>query len=100
MIDIVYSKIQEYSTVERYYILSTHDEISTKSFHEIENKVAKIRSKHGCDVIINGVYKTLKYFLRLTDSRAFIKYYTEYVAKDKALKYEHRAVWNELCSNL
>jgi DNA (cytosine-5)-methyltransferase 1 len=100
MVDILYSKIQGHSTVERYYILSTYDDIDNDTFKKIIDKTNKIRSKHGCEVIVNGVYATLKYFLRLADTGVFIRLYAEQVEHDNALKYEHRLAWNEICSNL
>ena len=100
MIDVVYTKIQEHSTVERYYILSTYDDVGYDTIKEISKKINKIRSKHGCEVIVNGVYTTLKYFLRLTDNKTFVHFYVEQVEKDDALKYEHKLAWNEICSNL
>jgi len=100
MVDIAYSKIQEYGSVERYYILSTFDEIDESILKEINEKINKIRSKHGCEVIVNGVYTTLKYFLRLVDSSVFIQIYVEKMSEDGALKYEHKLAWNEICSNL
>ena len=99
MIDHVYKKIQEHSTVERYYILSTED-LADLVLKEIEEKIKKIRSKHGCEVIINGVFTTLKYFLRLTDTKSFLQNYVTQMLEDDALKYEHKEVWNCLCSNL
>ena len=100
MVDIVYGKIQEYSTVERYYILSTFDDMSDEVKDEVTEKVNKIRSKHGCEVIINGVFTTLKCFLRLTDSKLFLKNYVDQMVLDDALKYEHKKAWSDLCSDL
>jgi len=100
MIDIAYAKIQGYSTVERYYILSTFEDIESELLDEITRKISKIRSKHGCEVIVNGVFTTLRYFLRLVDSSMFIRFYVEQIEKDDALKYEHKMAWNEICSNL
>ena len=100
MVDIAYSKIQEHGSVERYYILSTFDEIDESTLKEINEKINRIRSKHGCEVIVNGVFTTLKYFLRLVDSSVFIQVYVDKVSQDGALKYEHKLAWNDICSNL
>lgn len=100
MIDIAYAKIQTYGTVERYYILSTVEDIDNETLNEITKKISKIRSKHGCEVIVNGVFTTLRYFLRLVDSSTFIRFYVEQIENDDALKYEHKLAWNEICSNL
>lgn len=100
MLDIAYNKIQEHSTVDRYYILSTFEDIPEETLTILSDKISKIRAKHGCEVIINGVFTTLKYFLRLTDSQSFLKNYVDKMAIDDALKYEHKKAWNELCSKL
>ncbi|WP_150142747.1 hypothetical protein [Candidatus Enterovibrio escicola] len=99
MIEAIYRKIQEYSTVSRYYILTTYEDEHTRN-EKIKNEVTKIRSKHGCDVVVNGVYNTLKYFLRLSDTKDFIKLYTDLMATDEALKFEHKSKWNDLCLGL
>lgn len=98
MLDTIYLKIQEHSTVSRYYLLSTYDDELEKDI--LDEKIMQIRSKHGCDVVVNGVYTTLKYFLRLSDTDSFISSYAKQVSKDKALKYEHREAWNKLCGTL
>ena len=100
MLDIAYEKIQGFGTVERYYILSTFENIPDKELSVIREKVNAIRSKHGCEVIVNGVLTTLKYFLRLTDSQLFISNYTKLLEIDDAIKYEHKEAWNKLCSSL
>lgn len=100
MIDIAYSKIQEHGSVERYYILSTIENIPDKVMKNVNHKINAIRSKHGCEVIVNGVFTTLNYFLRLTDSQTFLRFYVDLLNRDDALKYEHKDAWNILCSNL
>jgi DNA (cytosine-5)-methyltransferase 1 len=100
MVDVAYIKIQGHSTVERYYILSTFEDVDKETQDEITSRIIKIRSKHGCEVIVNGVFTTLKYFLRLVDSDMFIRFYVEQIKHDDALKYEHKMAWNEICSSL
>ncbi len=97
MIEDIYRKIQEYETVTRYYFLST---CNIENTTKIEQQINQIRSKHGCEVIVNGVYKTLTYFLRLCNTDRFIQLYSSLIEKDEALKYEHKHRWNDLCSML
>ncbi len=94
----VLRKIQEYPSVKRYYVLSTHD-INPALGAEIQAVITQIRLKHGCDVVVNGVFSTLKYFLRLANPEDVVSCYTEALAKDEALKYEHKEMWNTLCSS-
>jgi DNA (cytosine-5)-methyltransferase 1 len=87
--------------VDRYYLLSTKEEIDTKEKVAIEAEIERIKNIHGCQVIVNGVVKTLLYYLRLLNNpAAFIARYVDLVEEDKALKFEHKQRWNEIISNL
>lgn len=44
--------------------------MSNASWDEIENRIFGILQIHGCEVIVNGVYTTLKYYLRLLSNTA------------------------------
>uniref|UniRef100_A0AB33J911 DNA methyltransferase n=1 Tax=Prevotella sp. GTC17259 TaxID=3236795 RepID=A0AB33J911_9BACT len=99
IVTIAREKIQP-STVSRYYILSTKS-ILDKDYSKIENDVKQIKNVHGCQLIINGVFPTLKYYLRLLDDTSlFIKNYVHLLMTDKTIKYEHKRKWNELISAL
>ena len=50
-------------------MLTTAD-MSNASWDEIENRISRILQIHGCEVIVNGVYTTLKYYLRLLSNTA------------------------------
>lgn len=51
-------------------------------------------------IIVNGVYTTLKYYLRLvTDPAEFIDRYVELLKEDETIKFPHKAAWNEIISN-
>ena len=50
-------------------MLTTAD-MSNASSDEIENRISGILQIHGCEVIVNGVYTTLKYYLRLLSNTA------------------------------
>lgn len=84
--------------VKRYYILSTAG-LETLAAKEIATKIDEILKAHGCQIIVNGIYDSLKYYLRLLkNSDEFIAKYVENVKKDKALKFEHKEYWNRLAS--
>ena len=93
-----YEKFKGYKT-DRYYLLTTAD-MSKADWKQIENKIIHISQIHGCEVIVNGVYTTLKYYLRLLSNKAdFIDKYVELLKSDDTIKYEHKITWNNIISN-
>lgn len=95
IIRIAIEKIKRFNP-KRYYVLSY---VGVKEEHklEIEDLITDIKLKHGCQIIINGVLPTLKYYLRLINSsEEFINNYNSLVEKDKELKKIHKDKWNEL----
>ncbi len=64
-------------------------------------EVKNIAKEHGCQIIINGVLPTLKYYLRLiTSLEDFIAGYSKLVEEDKELKGIHKIKWNEILLSL
>lgn len=54
---------------------------------------------NGCEIIVNGVYETIKYYLRLLKStNDFVNAYTELLAIDEDINYEHKVAWNAICA--
>ena len=91
-------KIQT-STLDRYYILSTLP-IAKDDIEAIKKDIEQIRNTHGCQLIINGVLPTIKYYLRLLDNpKYFVENYAKLLAKDTAIKFEHKQMWNTLVAN-
>jgi len=73
--------------------------MSKIDFVEIEAKIAHISQIHGCQVIVNGVYTTLKYYLRLLgDQNNFINAYVDLLKSDDSIKFEHKKAWNDIIS--
>ena len=92
-------KIQT-STIERYYILST-SEVFEPDREKIAQDIKQIKNVHGCQLVVNGVMPTLKYYLRLLDNtREFIGNYASLVETDKTIKFEHKQAWNKLVSEM
>ena len=92
-------KIQT-STLERYYILSTKS-ILDDDAEKINADIQQIKNIHGCQLIINGVLPTIKYFLRWLDNPVnFVENYVKLLAADKTIKFEHKRSWNELVAVL
>ena len=94
-----YAKFQ-ITPVDRYYILSTaypdKDELK-----KIDAEIQRIKNVHGCQLIVNGIMPTLKYYLRLLDNTfEFIDNYVNLLEVDNALKFEHKERWNKLISEM
>ena len=86
--------------VDRYYILSTV-EPKADEWKSIKAEIVKIKNVHGCQLIVNGIMPTLKYYLRLlSDPYEFVEHYVNLLEQDKALKFEHKERWNTLISDL
>lgn len=97
LIKDAYEKFKIYNT-DRYYLLTTAN-MDTAKWNEIEEEIRRIRQIHGCQVIVNGVYTTLKYYLRLLqDPAKFIDRYVELLKVDETVKYQHKVEWNNIIS--
>lgn len=95
MVRIAKEKIIKYNPI-RYYILSTKG-IKSEDKDSIKEIVNDIKNKHGCQIILNGVIPSLKYYLRLISSlETFIKNYSHLVEIDKELKPIHKKFWNDI----
>ena len=96
---IVKEKIIKYNPT-RYYILS-YIGIKEEEKQEIQNIINEVKEKHGCQIIINGVIPTLKYYLRLIeDLNSFFKIYSSLIQNDNELKTIHKEVFHKLVKEL
>lgn len=85
--------------IQRYYLLSTNGE-NLAEIESIAKEISRILTIHGCQVITNGIYPSLKYYLRLlSNTYDFIDNYVENLKKDSTVKYEHKLKWNEIVSH-
>lgn len=92
---VVESKIYKWNP-QRYYILSVYG-VEDADKDEINGIVLKVLKEHGCQIIINGLVPTIKYYLRLvTNLDDFIKSYSSAVMEDGELQKIHKAKWVEL----
>ena len=67
---------------------------------KINKFIEKVYEEYGCQIIINGVFDSLKYYLRLlTDTDEFITYYTKNLQENTELNYEHKIAWNRIIKN-
>jgi len=98
LVSDVYSKIN-HTQVDRYYILSTSG-VKENEITGISDEILKIRNLHGCQLIVNGIQKTLEYYLRLLkNTKDFINYYVELLESDATIKFEHKKRWNNIINN-
>jgi DNA (cytosine-5)-methyltransferase 1 len=86
------------ASVERYLILSTAG-IAEGELEEIKHLQATFKRANGCEIIVNGVLETIRYYLRLIRSTTdFLFEYTTLLESDPDVDYEHRLAWNEICA--
>jgi DNA (cytosine-5)-methyltransferase 1 len=86
--------------VLRYYVLAT-DDVVPEDADRIAQLQSSFKASNGCEIIVNGVFDSLRYYLRLIpDINDFIFKYVAHVETDSDTDYEHRVVWNELCTRL
>lgn len=98
MVDSAKQKIRG-SLVDRYYILTTHSqhEPSEDVLREVEN----VKKLLGCQLIVNGVIPSIKYYLRmLTNPGAVLPAYVRRLEKDEAIGFEHRDIWNKIATGI
>jgi len=93
-----YEKIKVHNT-DRYYLLTTAN-MDNEDLYGINAEIQHIARIHGCQVIVNGVYTTLKYYLRLlNDTARFIDFYVECMKTDETIKFQHKTMWNDIVSD-
>ena len=95
-----YTKFQT-TPVNRYYILSTAPQYNEEELDAIQDEIQKIRNVHGCQIIVNGIMPSLKYYLRLLENTfEFIDHYVDLLETDTAIKFEHKHKWHDLIGAL
>lgn len=98
LIDSAKQKIRG-SQVERYYILTTYkDHNPSEELIEAADQVEKLL---GCQMIINGVIPSIRYYLRLlTNPGKVIPEYVKLLEMDSAISFEHKDVWNKITTGI
>ncbi|MBC8520896.1 MAG: DNA methyltransferase [Methanomicrobia archaeon] len=89
-----YNKFRK-TSIRRYYLLTTAEPYIREGEEiQVENLKQKIKNEHGCEVIINGIIPSTKYYLRLVKTPSqFMETYTNNLKEDKEVKGEHLKVW-------
>ncbi|MDQ7046843.1 MAG: hypothetical protein Q9M39_04205 [Sulfurovum sp.] len=96
---IAKEKIIKYNP-KRYYILS-YIGIYKEDEKTIYTLIEEVKNEHGCQIIVNGVIETLKYYMRLIDNlEAFYALYSDLISTDNELKSIHKKIWNDLTKEL
>ncbi|MDD2961164.1 MAG: hypothetical protein PHR45_03660 [Muribaculaceae bacterium] len=99
IVRVVRSKIFKYNPT-RYYILSYYG-IKEEDYPEIQEIINEVKLKHGCQIIINGLLPSIKYYLRLISNLSdFWNNYSSLINNDAELQKTHKDVWNDIISNL
>ncbi len=99
MVGVVYRKIKD-TSIDRYYILTT----SKPNFNDYESvmrEIEKYKRVHPCQIIVNGVIPSLKYYMRLmSNPQGIVDEYTKWLEfefhRASGIKREHLRVWREL----
>ncbi len=69
--------------------------------NEVYSIIEEVKKEHGCQIIVNGVIGTLKYYMRLIDNlEEFYQLYSDLITTDSELKAIHKQKWNELTKEL
>jgi len=101
-LQLVQDSFEKFKTtpIDRYYILSTASP-DNDEYKKIEEEIQRVKNVHGCQLIVNGIMPTIKYYLRLLDKTSeFIENYVNLIEEDKSLKFEHKERWNNLISEM
>jgi DNA (cytosine-5)-methyltransferase 1 len=81
--------------LNRYYVLTTADQCKPNDEQILQLQILK--QKIGCQIIVNGVFPTIQYYLRLVqEPQKVYKAYTDLLATDNSVTHEHREIWNEI----
>lgn len=95
MVAIATEKISRFNP-ERYLILSSAN-IKQEDASDINQMIDDIANKYKCQVIINGILPTIKYYLRLINYLPdFINNYSTLIEKDQEINFDHKQKWNEI----
>lgn len=88
-----YDKFKTVPGVRTYYLLSTNERIDRVA--EISELTMKIHRNHGCQMIVNGIQSTLRYYLRLIrNPDNFLDDYVQLVEQE--CNYEIKMLWSSL----
>lgn len=80
--------------VARFYILTTYPHAD---YAEFDPDIRRIAQTHGCQLIVNGVDRTLYYYLRLIgNTGAFLDAYVTSLENDPSVTFQLKEAWNAI----
>ncbi|MCC7130015.1 MAG: hypothetical protein B6D39_05540 [Anaerolineae bacterium UTCFX2] len=99
MIGVAYRKIRD-TEIDRYYILTT-SEPNIDDQESVIQEIEKYKKIHSCQIIVNGVIPSLKYYLRLlSNPQDIIDEYTRWLEFEyrhaSGIKRDHLRFWQEI----
>jgi DNA (cytosine-5)-methyltransferase 1 len=99
MVGVAYRKIRN-TDIDRYYILTT-SEPNFDDHELVMQEIEKYKKVHSCQIIVNGVIPSLKYYMRLiSNPQDIINEYTKWLEfeyqRASGVKREHLRVWQEI----
>ncbi len=87
--------------LKTFYILSTSENIPPDEMNKITNLLLDIRRNYGCQVIVNGVSCTIRYYLRLLlDIDMFVYKYVSLIEADTELVFDLKIKWNDIVDGI
>lgn len=93
MIQDSYEKLRT-TPVKRFYLLTTYPQ---EDYSEFVPDVQSIAQSHGCQFIVNGVDRTLLYYLRLIgDPSDFVDEYVTNLETDASVTFALKEKWNTI----
>ena len=103
MVGVAYRKIKN-TEIDRYYILTT-SEPNFDDHESVMQEIEKYKKVHSCQIIVNGVIPSLKYYMRLiSNPQGYIDEYTKWLEfeyqRASGIKREHVRVWQEIRQDL
>jgi len=88
------------SSLKRYYILTTHPSCAAIN-NEVLDVIRDVYSTHGCQIIINGVIPTIRYYLRMCSNPSdFINNYSKNIVSQSSVTREHLEIWKAVQDKL
>jgi len=69
-------------------------------YAEFEPDIQHVAQEHGCELTVNGVDATLRYYLRLVgDTREFVNAYATRLETDPSITFRLKEAWNEIVAS-
>ena len=88
------------SSLKRYYILTTHPSCAVIN-DEVLDVIRDVYTTHGCQIIVNGVMPTIRYYLRMcTNPSDFINNYSKNITSQSSVTAEHLEIWKDVQDKL